>query len=148
MARRARFRELNRRECEELLRRNEIGRIAYTFRDRPGIEPLHYVYHEGWLYGRTSEGEKLATIERNWWVAFGVEEIQGPHEWRSVMVRGGLYRLDPGGPPEDVAAREQAIELIRQASPEAFTEDDPTPQRDVLFRIAAQELSGRESRLA
>lgn len=58
-------------------RRNRVGRLAFSFRDRVDIEPLHYVFRGGWLYGRPSPGSKLQTLRHNPWVAFEVDEIDG-----------------------------------------------------------------------
>lgn len=52
------FRELGRSEIDALLARNNVGRMAYARGSHIDIEPLHYVYASGWLYGRTSPGRK------------------------------------------------------------------------------------------
>ena len=54
------FRELSRHECDLLLARNHVGRLAFAVHDRVDIQPIHYVYEPGWLFGRTSEGSKPA----------------------------------------------------------------------------------------
>ncbi|HEX6965247.1 MAG TPA: pyridoxamine 5'-phosphate oxidase family protein [Gemmatimonadaceae bacterium] len=133
------FRALDESEIWAILARNHVGRIAYTFHDRVDIVPVHYLYSDGWIYGRTSPGEKIVTLAHHRWVAFEVDEVEGPYDWRSVIVRGGLYLLLPDDPHW-----EHALQLIRRAAPDALTEHDPTPFRTVLFRIAVQESSGRE----
>src|ERR1700674_3988756 len=85
--------------CETILARNTVGRVAFSLRDHVDIEPLHYVLVDGWLYGRTSRGSKLATVARNRWVAFEVDEIDGPFDWRSVVVHGAWYSRRPDTPP-------------------------------------------------
>lgn len=77
------FRELTREECEALLAVSHVGRLAYTFRDRAEIEPIHYAFENGWIYGRTSEGSKLTAIDHNPYVAFEVDEVNGIFDWRS-----------------------------------------------------------------
>lgn len=133
------FRALDASEMRAILARNSVGRIAYTFHDHVDIVPLHYVYSDGWIYGRTSPGEKLVTLAHHQWVAFEVDEVQGPYDWRSVVVRGGFYLLS-----EDDEQRTHVLELIRRLIPEALTDEDPTPFRTMLFRIAVQESTGRE----
>lgn len=59
------FSELSRHDCVELLRRNHVGRIAFTFHDRVDIEPISYVFADDWLYGRTSPGTKVATVRHH-----------------------------------------------------------------------------------
>ena len=56
------FRALSKVECEKILSRNHVARLAFSFHDRVDIEPVHYVYERGWMFGRTSPGSKLQTI--------------------------------------------------------------------------------------
>ena len=141
-----RFRALERTEIDALLARNHVGRIAYGRGDRIDVEPIHYVYADGWIYGRTSRGAKYATVGETWlgwWpVAFEVDEVEDLLRWRSVVVHGGFYVVDPE-PDREVHGR--AVELLRTLLPEAFADDDPVPFRDVVFRIAVQEATGREA---
>jgi nitroimidazol reductase NimA-like FMN-containing flavoprotein (pyridoxamine 5'-phosphate oxidase superfamily) len=113
--------------------------------DRVNIEPISYVHSAGWLYGRTSPGAKLTTLEKNKWVAFEVDEVQSLFDWQSVVVHGGLYILDPQPPPGAKDEWAAALTLLRRLLPSAFREDDPLPFRDVVFRIAVQESTGRRS---
>jgi uncharacterized protein len=139
-------RELDRDECEAILARNHVGRLAYARENRVDIEPLHYVYHRGWLYGRTSHGTKLEVTGYEWWpVAFEVDEVEEVFRWRSVVVHGGFYTLDERGPDWERSEWRRGVEMLRELVPETFAEGDPVPHRRVLFRISAQELAGRES---
>ena len=139
------FRALSRQESDELLRRNNVGRLAFTFHDRVNIEPVHYIYSDGWLHGRTSPGTKVATLLHHPWVAFEVDEVQGLFDWQSVVVHGAVHIPDFDGSPSDRAAHTATLALIRQLVPEALEKDDPTPARQVLFRIHVDELTGRAS---
>lgn len=143
---RVHFRDLSAGESIALLRRNRVGRMAYSFRNRVDIVPLHYVYSGGWLYGRTSMGPKLLALRHSRWVAFEVDEIDGVFDWRSVVVHGALYLLDPEHPPRDPAARRRAIRLLRRITPETLSADDPVAFRDVLFRVFADEVNGRAAK--
>lgn len=138
------FRDLNRPAIDAVLMRNVVGRLAYAYRDRVDIEPLHYVYDDGWIYGRTSAGTKLATLEYNPWVAFEVDEVEGMFEWRSVVVRGSFHLLPEEGSPRERALRAHGIARLRDLVPSAFGDADPTPFRDIVFRIAVGEANGRE----
>lgn len=132
-------------ECEEILARNTIGRLAFALQDRVSVLPVHYVYEDGWIYGRTSAGGKLREILRNRRIAFEVDEHTQVFEWRSVVVRGPLYLIDPGTLPADRRIYARAVSLIRRLVPAALTDSDPVPFRDQLFRIRAVEISGRSS---
>ena len=137
------FRELSRGECVELLERNQSGRIAYSFHDRLDIEPISYVFADGWIYGRTSPGSKLITIRHHHWVAFEVDEIEGRYDWRSVVVHGSMYVLHPNGGDRDREAYQTALDVIQSAEADALTPTDPTPHRNELFRIYVDEMIGR-----
>lgn len=138
------IRALSRAECDAVLARNHVGRIAYARANRIDIEPIHYVFHEGWVYGRTGHGAKLEATGYTWWpVAFEVDEVEELFRWRSVVVHGGFYTI-PAGAGEG-GEWDRAVELLRSLIPETFTPDDPAAFRDVLFRIAVQEVSGREA---
>jgi len=139
------FRALSREECDELLERNNVGRIAFTFHDRVDIEPVHYVYSGGWLHGRTSTGTKIATLLHHPWVAFEVDEVRGIFDWQSVVVHGAVYIPEVDGSPSDLAAYDATLALVRELVPEALSPDDPTPARQVLFRIHVDEVTGRAS---
>ncbi len=141
-----RFRTLEHDECVAILARNHLGRIAYARQDRVDIEPLHYVYDEGWLYGRTSHGAKLESAgTRLRPVAFEVDEVEGLFSWRSAVVHGGFYTA-----PDDAAGIRgeewrRAVELLRALVPGTFTDADPVAFRTVLFRMAVQDVTGREA---
>ena len=138
------FRELSRAESEAILQRNHVGRVAYTFHDRVDIEPVHYVYDAGWIYGRTAPGAKLVTIAHHPWAAFEVDEVEGLFDWRSVVVHGTVYVLandDWSSTPESA----RAVALLRELLPSTLTNDDPTPFRTVLVRLSVSELTGREA---
>lgn len=137
------FRDLHEGEAIDVLRRNHVGRLAFLSEGRAEIEPLHYTYDNGWIYGRTSFGKKLNALQHQWWVAFEVDEIEGMFDWRSVVVHGGFYLLPDNLPPHERERRNIAMRSVKELVPEAFTEQDPAPHRMQLFGIAVQQLSGR-----
>ena len=87
--------ELSREAGLRLLAEHHLGRIAFAFRDRVDIEPISYVYANGWIWARTSPGTKLTTVAHHPYVAFEVDEVQGADDWRSVVIHGTIYFIDP-----------------------------------------------------
>ena len=67
--------------------------------------------------------------------------------WRSVVVHGGFYTIPFRGVEWEVEEWKKGVELLRTVIPETFTEDDPVAFRSIMFRIAVQEVSGREALL-
>lgn len=139
------FREMEREEIEAMLLRNKVGRVAFSFHDRVDIQPIHYVYERGWLYGRTSEGEKLSTLKHNQWVAFEVDEIADTFDWRSIVIHGSFWVIRPRGSPRAEELWTKAAELVAKLVPGALTESDPVAFRQTLFRIAVSDVRGREA---
>lgn len=137
------FTVLGKKACEAILARNDVGRVAFTLHDRVSIVPIHYVYSSGWIYGRTSIAGKLHEILRNRRIAFEVDEHSELFDWRSVVVRGPLYLIEPGTSPSDRRVHAKAVSLIRRLVPSALTDSDPSPFRNQLFRIRVAEISGR-----
>jgi nitroimidazol reductase NimA-like FMN-containing flavoprotein (pyridoxamine 5'-phosphate oxidase superfamily) len=137
------FHELGRDEIERILARNHVGRIAFSLHDRVDIEPISYVFDNGWIYGRTSHGTKLLTIAHHRWVAFEVDEVEGMFDWRSVVVKGAFYLIDPDTSVQQDPAFTRGVELLRSLMPETLTADDPVPFRNSVFRIHLDEVRGR-----
>ena len=135
------FMKLTDRASRTLLGRHGAGRLAFTFKDHVDIEPIGYVLDGDWLYGRTSRGTKLIQVKHHPWVAFEVDEIEGPFDWRSVVVHGTVYFLNPGG--QEHADFPHAVALFRQKDPRVLRGDDPVPQRTIFFRIHVDEITGR-----
>lgn len=142
------FRELTRTESEQILMRNHVGRIAFAFQGRVDVEPIGYVYFEGGIYARTTPGTKLTVLAHHPWVAFEVDEVRGPFDWESVVVKGTVYPVELGDTRRSREAYDKALAVIRQAMPDAFTAYDPVPERSVLLRIHVHEIEGRAASIA
>lgn len=141
------FRELPRDEIEEMLLRNKVGRLAFSFHDRVDVQPIHYIYERGWLYGRTSEGNKIGSLTQNQWVAFEIDEVNDVFDWRSIVIHGSFWILHPRGSPRAEEVWAKAAELVSKIVPGAMTQNDPVGFRQTLFRIAVSDVRGREAKM-
>ena len=139
------FRDMDTTAVNALLRRNHVGRIAYSFHDRVDIEPISYVFADGAIYMRTSPGSKLATLAHAPWVAFEVDEVDGPFEWQSVVAQGTVYVLEEVGSTDARASYRHAVERIRELAPAALSDHDPTPERHVVLKLFLSDVTGREA---
>ena len=137
------FRDLDFGEIEAMLKEQTYGRLAFSFRDRVDIEPIHYVYDNGWLVCRTGPGTKLTLLEHHPWVAFEIDDVRGLFEWRSVVVKGTVYFAEPDGSGANDETWRSSLEALRRLVPTALMPDDPTPGRNVIFRIHIDEMHGR-----
>ena len=140
------FRNLERDEIDAVLARNGIGRIAYAMGNQLEIIPVNYVHRSGWIYGRTTPGGRIERTADPWWpVAFQVDEIEGPFDWISGVVKGGLYLVPPDGTDWERDAWAEGVTALRSLLPRTLDEDDPAPERNVIFRIAVQEVTGKQA---
>jgi nitroimidazol reductase NimA-like FMN-containing flavoprotein (pyridoxamine 5'-phosphate oxidase superfamily) len=143
------IRELARNEIDAILSRNHVGRLGYARGSQIEIRPVHYVFSDGWLYGRTSLGSKYDALGEtfyHWWpVVFEVDEVEELFRWRSVLVHGGFHVIEREGPASERETWMKAVGLLRTLVPDTLSENDPVPSRTVLFRISVQEASGREA---
>jgi len=137
------FHTLDLAESEAVLGRHNVGRIAYTFHDRVDIEPIHYVFETGRIFGRMQFGKKMEVLSHAPWVAFEVDEVEGLFDWRSVVVHGRIVFPDPNGPPADQAQHARGVEVFQQLIPNAFIAGDPTPARAFVFLLHINDISGR-----
>ena len=135
-------RALRAEESRALLERNHVGRIAFSLHDRVDVEPVHYVFTDPWIFGRTSQGAKLLSLAHNQWCAFETDEVLGLFDWSSVVVKGQYT------PQDSAIARwdyDRALAALRRLIPGTLTDDDPTPHRDIIFGIHTSEIAGRSS---
>jgi hypothetical protein len=131
-------------EC--VLTRNHVGRVAFLADARVEVRPVHYVYADGAIFGRTSYGMKYLSWLLRSDVVFEVDEVEGLLDWRSIVLRGTLSMLRPRGPSGEAFNYWNAVAAIRTVVPAAFTQRDPVPYRGAVFRIQPSEMTGRESR--
>lgn len=138
-----RLSEMTPSQCEDLLSRNTVGRLAFTYQGRVNVIPIHYATDSGWIYGRTSPGAKLEQMLRDRRIAFEVDEYSGYFDWSSVVVQGTFYIIDHS--PRASAVFDHALSVLRRVFPETLTDDDPVPFRTELFRISVARMTGRSA---
>ena len=139
-----RLRALAGEECEALLARNVVGRIAFAHRGHVNISPTNYVYVAGWLFAR-ADGAMRTAIRRNRWVALEVAEVSGVSDWRSVVVRGACYATSPAESASDDAELGDGLALLRREVPEIVSSEGGPALRTAIFRVHLDEVSGWEA---
>jgi nitroimidazol reductase NimA-like FMN-containing flavoprotein (pyridoxamine 5'-phosphate oxidase superfamily) len=80
---------LDAHECWDLLRQQEVGRLAVSIAGHPDIFPINYLVDHGDVVFRTAEGTKLAASVLGTAVAFEIDGYDAAvgDAW-SVVVKG------------------------------------------------------------
>jgi len=130
-------------DCARFLARNHVGRLAFRNAETVDIEPLGYVADRGWLFMRSAYGVKLEAIAHSPYVAFEVDEIEGPFDWQSVVVHGTIYLLPADGGPIEQRQFRRALKALQSAMPGVLTPTDPVPERQIVYGLHIDRLDGR-----
>lgn len=130
---------LSREECGEILARNHVGRLAFREGKQLNIQPLGYVARDNVLFLRSAPGDKMDALARDPFVAFEVDEVEGPFDWQSVVVQGTIYVVERDGG----IAEQRAVDAIKSVMPDAFTDRDPAPDRQIIYGLHLHDVSGR-----
>lgn len=140
--------ELTQKECFEVLTRLTIGRLACARDNQPYIVPIHFVYHQKYLYSFATRGQKIDWMRTNPLVCVEVDEIISRFYWMSVVVQGRYEELMDT--PEWKLERQLAHDLLQQeamwwepayvgtAHLDASTELVP-----IYYRVHIDQITGR-----
>lgn len=89
---------LSEQECRQLITSVPLGRIVFTDRALPAIQPVNFLMSDGEVILRTSSGSKLAAAARNTVVAFEVDEFDPAiHTGWSVVIVGHARVVSENG---------------------------------------------------
>jgi len=137
---------------EEVLREQEVGRLATAVDGEPYVVPINFVYSDSKvIFHSHRDGKKMANISQNPRVCFEVDtgemvkaEKPCDFSWRylSVVVRGRAKIIE--GEERRLAALRKISD--KYAPGKTLTRDDmaKNPQL-VLVEIAIDEMTGKRS---
>ena len=145
-----RVHELTRAECEEVLARAEVGRLACSRDDQPYIVPVQVYYEAGSLFGFATLGQRVEWMRTNPLVCLEIEEIVSVRQWTTVLVFGTYEELSKTSPaPEHAGARRQAESLFAQRpafwAPATAKRPSGEPFSPVLYRVNITRMTGRRA---
>jgi nitroimidazol reductase NimA-like FMN-containing flavoprotein (pyridoxamine 5'-phosphate oxidase superfamily) len=123
--------ELDRDECERLLRGGVVGRVALATPSGPHIIPINYSVVDNAIVFRTTPYSLLGTHGRNAQLAFEVDHFDySDHRGWSVVARGR----------GDAVTDSAEIQRVRDMWPPRPWADG---QRNLFFKLFWSEISGR-----
>ena len=138
--------DLNEREVEDMLRRNNFCHFACTLNDKPYVVPMNFAYEMPFIFVYTTAGMKSKILDMNPQVCLQVEEIVDRSDWRSLIVHGNAVRII------DPVERERIFKLILETNPTLmpamsirWTDNWIRENKEVVYRIDPTEKSGRSA---
>lgn len=137
------LRDLSLAECETLLLKQKLGRIAVRDEEGVYVVPLQYAWADGAVYGHASPGKKIRLMRLWPRVAFQVDEIGIGEWWTSVVVQGTYFELHTE--EERTHARQVLLRAFGgRANEVTFGHGHRTTLAEaILFRIVPYEVSGK-----
>jgi nitroimidazol reductase NimA-like FMN-containing flavoprotein (pyridoxamine 5'-phosphate oxidase superfamily) len=139
---------------EEILRENDVGRLATSVDDQPYVIPINYVYFDGKVFFHShKDGAKMRNISKNPRVCFEVDsgeivksEKPCDYAWKylSVIVRGKASLIsDPG---RRLMVLKRLSDKYARGKGKMLTAEDleKNPQL-VLVEINVDEMTGKKS---
>ena len=144
--------ELNEQQINNLLTSQAIGRIACCDGHHPYIVPVMYSYDGHYIYGQSTEGQKMELMRENPNVCFQVDLSCDLNNWQSAIAFGQFEELQ-----DETAstAREFLFsKVLPLMTPSAIHQhehwegnghelSDKDRIKPIMFRIKINEKSGR-----
>lgn len=127
------FEELDPEDCLELLRGENVGRVALTARALPIVLPVNFAVLEGDIVWRCAQGTKLNDASAGFVVAFEVDHFESDHQGWSVMIQGLAH----------VSTEEEELARVSQLPLESWSLDG---MADRYVRLVPNVMTGTRIR--
>jgi len=138
-------------QCRHLLVTNHIGRVGCSFKNKPTIIPITYVFDGKAICCRSYEGTKIRIMRRNPSVCFQVDHIASLRSWYSIIAWGRYEELTSAADQRNVEklfterlamyAMGETVSLSRDFDQRPHVVEKRT--KPVFWRIKLDDLSGR-----
>lgn len=137
---------INNEECDAILCRASIGRLACSRDNQPYVVPVYLACESGWVYVFSTFGQKIRWMRANPKVCVEVDEIMSESEWATVIINGRYEELiEPQYAEERAHARKL---LARQhqwwlnAAAERGLESYDALMEPIFFRVRIDSMTG------
>jgi nitroimidazol reductase NimA-like FMN-containing flavoprotein (pyridoxamine 5'-phosphate oxidase superfamily) len=82
------IKNLEREDCELILRQNYIGHLAYIYKNRPYVIPITYFFKNNKIICYSGEGHKIDAMRKHAPISMEVSDIKSVDHWQSIAVHG------------------------------------------------------------
>ncbi|MCB0382908.1 MAG: pyridoxamine 5'-phosphate oxidase family protein [Psychroserpens sp.] len=144
------IRNLDKEDCELLLKQNYIGHLAYIFKDKPYVIPITYYYEDHRIICYSGEGHKIDAMRKHAPVALEVSDIESVDHWQSIAVHGRyeeyegstakalLHSFSLGIKDIILKKEHRGLSFISEFSAKIANNDMP-----IVFVIHVEEITGK-----
>jgi uncharacterized protein len=140
--------ELTRDECDHMLSRRHLARLACARHNQPYVIPVSFTFDPTAraLVGFATVGQKIEWMRDNPKVCVEIDEIIDDIHWTTVVVNGSYEEIDSADGTQ--LARAQELFQSRHAwwlPATARPTDDAEHAIHVFYRIVIREITGRRT---
>jgi nitroimidazol reductase NimA-like FMN-containing flavoprotein (pyridoxamine 5'-phosphate oxidase superfamily) len=141
--------EMTDSECEALLARATLARLACSRDGQPYIVPIQFSFDAGrrCLYAFSTVGQKIEWMRENPKVCVEVEDVADKDRWATVLVFGRYDEI--GDSADEAETRRRAWERFQKRPEWWFPAAAKLRSREhhamVIYRILIDRVSGRRA---
>lgn len=142
--------QLTRQDSLALLGRMHLGRLGCPQGAQSYVVPIHFVYHDSYLYSFSTVGRKIEWMRANPLVCLETDEVVSSQQWASVIVFGRYEELPDF--PEHQSARAHAHHLLELRNTwwepgyvKTIVDGIERPLMPVFYRIRIVEITGHRA---
>lgn len=147
------LKNLEKKECEFILKHNYIGHMGYVYANKPYVIPITYYYSTNKIICYSGEGHKISALRMHPHVSLEVAEIDTINHWQSVLVHGTYEELNGSNARamlhefslgiKDIVMNKEHKDLnfISEFSAKIDKNDIP-----IIFQINIEEITGKMRR--
>jgi len=88
------IRNLDKDDCELILRQNYIGHLGYIFKNIPFVIPITYFFKDNRIICYSGEGHKIDAMRKHAPISMEVSNINSVDDWNSVAVHGSYEEFE------------------------------------------------------
>lgn len=139
--------DMTRQASIDLLARARLCRLACAHLDQPYISPIYCAYHDNYLYGFSTLGQKIAWMRANPLVCVEADELSSAQNWATVIIFGKYEELPDTSECEP--HRKRAYELLQRQPmwwqpgyAKTVLDEKVRPMEVTYFRIHIERISG------
>jgi nitroimidazol reductase NimA-like FMN-containing flavoprotein (pyridoxamine 5'-phosphate oxidase superfamily) len=137
-------------ECYNALSRARLGRLGCAQGNQPYMVPFYFVYHDPYLYGFTTPGQKVEWMRANPLVCVEWDEVEDSDQWTSIIILGRYEEMPDT--PEWEDERQLVHALLQQHAvwwePGCASRAHHGPKQEVkpvYYRIQIGSTTGRRA---